>query len=117
MLQIFRAYNSADGETHFEDLTLDQFDEIVKKGTGPIDLNRHSPPFSPQNDYHNAPRRLFLVILSGKREFEVSDGTVKHLSPGDVVVWEDVTGGGHRNLFSGSIGDEIRVSLSISLSD
>ena len=111
MVQIVRAYTGGDGETHFEDLTLDQFGEVAKNGTGPINLIRSSPSSS-FSDYHSAPGRSYLVVISGKREFEVSDGTVKHLSPGDVVVWEDLTGGGHR---SRSSGDEVRVSLSITL--
>jgi len=64
LMQIVRVYTGADGESHFEDLTPDQFAEIVNHlGDGPITVNRRpSPSFS---DYHQAPRRQYVVNLSG----------------------------------------------------
>ena len=113
MVQIVRVYAGSDGESHFEDITPDQFAEIAKNlGTGPINVNRRtSPSFS---DYHVAPRRQYVVNMSGTAEFEVADGTVKRLFPGDVLVAEDLTGHGH---IARSIGDEFRVSLAVPLAD
>ena len=112
-MQIVRVYSGDDGESHFEDLTPDQFAEIVNRvGEGPINLNRRaSPSFS---DYHNAPRRQYVVNMSGIAEFEVADGTKRRLNPGDVLVAEDLTGHGH---IARSIGDEFRVSLAVPLAD
>jgi len=112
-MQIVRVYTGDDGESHFEDLTPDQFAEIVNHiGEGPINLNRRpSPSFS---DYHTAPRRQYVVNMSGIAEFEVADGTKRRLHPGDVLVAEDLTGHGH---IARSIGDEFRVSLAVPLSD
>jgi hypothetical protein len=112
-MQIVRVYSGDDGESHFEDLTPDKFAEIVNHiGEGPINLNRRpSPSFS---DYHNAPRRQYVVNLSGIAEFEAADGTKRRLHPGDVLVAEDLTGHGH---IARSIGDEFRVSLAVPLAD
>ena len=46
-MQIVRVYSGADGESHFEDLTTEQFAEIVNRvGPGDITLNcRPSPTF------------------------------------------------------------------------
>ena len=112
-MQIVRVYSGDDGESHFEDLTPDQFAEIVNNvGEGPIHLNRRpSPSFS---DYHTAPRRQYVVNLSGIAEFEVADGTKRRLNPGDVLVAEDLTGHGH---IARSIGDGFRVSLAVPLAD
>ena len=112
-MQIVRVYTGDDGESHFEDLTPDQFAEIVNNiGNGPINLNcRPSPSFS---DYHNAPRRQYVVNLSGVAEFETADGIKRRLYPGDVLVAEDLSGHGH---IARSIGDELRVSLAIPLAD
>ena len=98
---------------HFEDLTADQFAEIVNRvGQGDVLLNRReSPSFS---DYHTAPRRQYVVNLSGIAEFEAADGTKRRLVPGDVLVAEDLTGHGH---IARSIGDEFRVSLAVPLAD
>ncbi len=112
-MQIVRVYSGDDGESHFEDLTPDQLAEIVFPiGNGPINLGRRpSPSFS---DYHTAPRRQYVVNLSGIAEFETADGTKRRLMPGDVLIAEDLTGHGH---IARSIGDEFRVSLAIPLTD
>ena len=113
MVQIVRVYTGSDGESHFEDVTPDQFAEIANKlGTGPVTVNRRpSPSFS---DYHNAPRRQYVVNMSGTAESEVADGTVKRLVPGDVLIAEDLTGHGH---IARSIGDEVRMSLAFPMAD
>ena len=92
---------------------MEQFAEIVNNvGPGAITLNaRPSPNFS---DYHTAPRRQYVMNLSGIAEFETADGTVRRLNPGDVLIAEDVTGHGH---IARSIGDEFRVSLAVPLAD
>ena len=112
-MQIVRVYSGDDGESHFETLTPDQLAELVFPiGTGEINLNRReSPSFS---DYHNAPRRQYVVNLSGTAEFEVADGTKVRMVPGDVLVAEDLTGHGH---IARSVGDEFRVSLAVPLAD
>ena len=113
MVQIVRVYSGDDGESHFEDLTPDQLAEIVFPiGDGPINLGRRpSPSFS---DYHTAPRRQYVVNLSGIAEFETADGSKRRLMPGDVLVAEDLTGHGH---IARSIGDEFRVSLAVPLAN
>ena len=111
MVQIVRVYAGPDGESHFEDLTPEQFAEIANNvGSGDITLNNR--PAGPDSDYHNAPRRQYVVNLSGIAEFETADGTKRRLMPGDVLIAEDLTGHGH---IARSIGDEFRVSLAIPL--
>lgn len=111
MGQIVRVYSGNDGESHFESITADQFAEIANNvGPGEIIVNRReSPSFS---DYHNAPRKQYVVNMSGIAEFEVADGTKVRMFPGDVLVAEDLTGHGH---IARSIGDEYRVSLAVPL--
>ena len=69
-MKIVRVYSGDDGESHFEDLTPDQFAKLVFPiGKGDITLGqRESPTFS---DYHIAPRRQYVVNLAGAAEFEV----------------------------------------------
>ena len=112
-MQIVRVYSGDDGESHFEEITADQFAEIVNNvSDDTINLGRRtSPTFS---DYHNAPRRQYVVNMSGVAEFEVADGTKIRMYPGDVLIAEDVTGHGH---IARSIGDEFRVSLAVPLKD
>lgn len=112
-MQIVRVFTGADGESHFEDLTLEQFAALVNHlGDGPVTLNRRpSPSFS---DYHPAPRRQYVVNLSGVAEFETADGSKRRLVPGDILVAEDLTGHGH---IARSLGETFRVSLAIPLAD
>src|SRR5712691_1222677 len=113
LMQIVRVYTGADGESHFEDVTPEQFAQIVNNvGEGPITLNcRPSPSFS---DYNQDPRLQYVVNLSGLAEFEIADGSKRRLSPGDVLVAEDLSGHGH---IARSIGEEFRVSLAIPLAE
>ena len=112
-MQIVRGYSGDDGESHFEDLTPDQLAEIVFPiGTGPITLGRRpSPSFS---DYHTAPRRQYVITLSGGVEIGLGDGSVHRFGPGHVTLAEDLTGKGHTTR---SVGDEPRISATIPLDD
>ena len=109
-MQIVRVYTGADGESHFEDLTPEQFAQIVNNvGKGPITLNcRPSPSFS---DYHQAPRRQYVVNLSGLAEFETADGA--RAGPRRAGGRRPDRPWAHRR----SIGEEFRVSLAIPLAE
>ena len=110
-MQIVRVYSGDDGESHFQELTPGQLAEIVFPiGHGPINLNRRPSPSV--SDFHNAPRRQYVINLSGIAEFETADGSKRRLVPGDVLVAEDLTGRGH---IARNIGDEFRVSLAVPL--
>ena len=112
-MKIIRVFAGDDGESHFEDVTSEEMANIVNRlGSGDINLNlRSSPSFS---DYHTAPRRQYVVNLSGTAEFETADGTKVQLEPGDILVAEDLSGHGH---IARSLGDTPRASLAIPLAD
>ncbi len=112
-MKIIRVFSGDDGESHFEDVTPEEMAKIVNRlGTGDITLGlRPSPSFS---DFHNAPRRQYVVNLSGTAEFEAADGTKVQIEPGDILVAEDLTGHGH---IARSLGDTPRASLAIPLAD
>ncbi len=46
-------------------------------------------------DWHNPPQRLLVIWLTGEVEFETSDGDIRRLPAGSVVLAEDTTGKGH----------------------
>lgn len=112
-MQIVRVYAGEDGESHFEDLTVDQFEGIINRvGPGAITLTRRNPPYF--QDFHQAPRRQYVIALSGAAEYETADGSVRRLYPGDVLVAEDVSGHGH---IARSADDQYRVSFAVPLAD
>jgi hypothetical protein len=112
-MKIIRVFTGDDGESHFEDVTPEEMTTIVNRlGEGDITLGlRPSPSFS---DFHNAPRRQYVVNLSGTAEFEAADGTKVQMEPGDILVAEDLTGHGH---IARSLGDTPRASLAVPLAD
>ena len=46
-------------------------------------------------DWHPAPRRQYVIILSGQLEIGLGDGTTRRFGPGDARLVEDTTGQGH----------------------
>jgi hypothetical protein len=47
-------------------------------------------------DWHPAPSKRFVMVLSGMAEIEVGDGDRRTFGPGSVVLMTDTTGRGHR---------------------
>jgi hypothetical protein len=117
-MKYLRLYAGPDGETHFEDV------EIPVGPLGGRDSTGHAWPASevimlaPRTDsrvldnWHNAPARQFVVILSGEAEYEASDGEVRRLGPGGVMLVEDTTGKGHKARHAGE-----RTAMHIPLAD
>lgn len=60
-------------------------------------------------DWHPAPVRELAVYLSGEGEIEASDGTVRRLEPGTILLVEDTTGKGHKTRVTGA--DEMLVVI------
>ncbi len=113
-----RMYADADGETHFEDVEVPLDDNGRSSALSDIfkvsGLQfRHTRP-DYDLDFHRAPRRQFIVNLTGGVEIEVSDGEVRRLQAGSVFLVEDTTGKGHK---SRAIDGQERFSLFIHLAD
>ena len=90
-MKFVRLYSGSDGQSHFEDLDTAQFAKL-QPAEGVIFRNV-APDQS--SEWHNAPRRRFLITLAGSVEVRVGDGTAKTFGPGDVFLAEDFTGKGH----------------------
>jgi quercetin dioxygenase-like cupin family protein len=89
-MKITRLYTGTDGQSHFEEIEV----EIEKMLTAQGIIFRHAPPDQLQ-DWHPAPRRQYVITLSGQGEIEISDGTKRRFGPGDVMLADDTTGRGH----------------------
>ena len=89
-MKIVRLYTGRDGESHFEEIEV----EIDKIQPGEGIIFRHAPPGNVQ-DWHPAPRRQYVITLSGQGEIELSDGTKRRFGPGDVMLADDTAGRGH----------------------
>lgn len=51
-------------------------------------------------DWHNAPRRQFVLMLTGEVEISVATGETRRFSPGQVLFLEDTKGTGHKTISS-----------------
>src|SRR3972149_5965577 len=80
-----RLYADERGESHFEDLEM----ALV-----PVDFARPAAG-GPAELPHPAPRRQIFCILQGECEVTASDGGVRRLSAGSVLLLEDTWGKGH----------------------
>jgi len=112
-MAIFRLYSGDDGASHMEELDLESSPDLTNLHTAQGVVFRASPPgrFS---DWHNAPRRQYIITLSGGAEIGFRDGSIQRLGPGDVNLAEDITGSGHTTRV---VGDEPRVTATIHLDD
>ena len=117
-MRYFRIYADENGESHFEDVDIE-----LEEQNPQSELSRLYPaigvifrrtPADQFLDWHPAPRRQFVVTLSGEAEIEASDGEVRRIGPGTIMLAEDVTGKGH---ITRGIGTEERLSLFIPLPD
>lgn len=91
-----RCYTGNDGQSHFEDLDPlpSDIEESVSLAAANIFFTRR--PDGRFEDWHNAPRRQYVIFLSGgQMEVVVGDGTKRLFGAGDAVLFEDLTGQGH----------------------
>ena len=106
-----RLYTDDQGETHFGE------GKITLKGEnfmgGPPVLiaelalaNGAKPqlahiPAGSSYDWHNSGARQFIFVVRGHVDFTASDGSVREVSPGSLILFEDLTGKGHKTRAKG----------------
>lgn len=98
-MKVTRIYTGADGESHFADVEI----EMNDVGLGGL-LSKPVPASSVifrevagdyALDFHTAPRRQYVVNLTGAVEIETGLGEKRVLGPGEILLAEDTTGRGH----------------------
>ncbi len=111
-----RLWEDKDGISHFEDVEVpmddvgrasDLSDTLAVSG---MNFRRNRMDYN--LDWHPAPRRQFIVNLTGGVKITASDGEERVLGPGSIMLVEDVSGKGHK---SEAAGSEERLSLFIHL--
>ena len=99
---IFRLYTGLDGESHVEALPADEAGSAgAARALGPIEFLEDTP--GTFFDWHPAPRRQWVIILSGQLEIGFGDGTQRRFGPGDARLVEDLTGRGHTTRVVGDV--------------
>lgn len=104
-LTYLRIYADPDGESHMQELSLDLLPKEIFPGLPDLHLSSvwaaksfsfcRVPAGMTEVSWHNSPSRKIVIWLTGQIEYETSDGDVRRLPPGSVVLSEDTTGKGH----------------------
>jgi len=98
-MKITHIYVGDDGESHFEDLDVPEDTTQRRATTNSIDAERVAFGLSaalPMQDWHHAPRRQLVAVLSGALEIEVAGGKKRRFNPGDCFIADDLAGRGHQ---------------------
>ena len=112
-MSITRLYTGADGQSHVEALDPDSHRELtVLQATKGVVFRRTPPGYF--SDWHNAPRRQYVITLEGEMEIGLGDGTVHRFGPGHVTLAEDLTGKGHTTRV---VGTKPRLTATIHLAE
>ncbi|ETW92619.1 MAG: hypothetical protein ETSY1_42850 [Candidatus Entotheonella factor] len=111
-MKIHHLYADENGESHFEDIEI-EYIETTPSGryserfpaTGII-FREVQPSYD--LDWHNAPRRQYIINLDNGVQITASDGEARVINAGEVILVEDVTGKGH---LSKAINGQLRNCL------
>lgn len=117
-MQVVRIYTGSDNESHFEDIEVPlEAMGLAGSMSKPVAVSNLIFRVTAEDynlDFHPAPRRQYVVNLTGGVEIETGSGEVRILGPGDILLAEDTTGRGHK---SRAVSEEPRRCLFISLAD
>jgi len=122
-MHYLRVYTDQHGESHVEDIAVEMSLTEFAPPAPPVDLSAGTPsmnvlflgfPLGWDSPPHPAPRRQFAFVLAGEIEGAVSDGAVRRVGPGSVILLEDTWGKGHRTR---NVGNEPALLAIVQLPD
>jgi quercetin dioxygenase-like cupin family protein len=106
-------YTGADGKATWEEIDLDkQADWLSGLDVTKVRFGSREPGVI--QDWHPAPQRQFVIILSGSLEIGFEDGSKKVFGAGDARLVEDTTGKGHTTI---ALGNEPCITATVGLKD
>ena len=99
-----RVYSDSSGESHFAEVEVEFRSTNFAPPAPPLELSEFMPVerlafmlmrAGWRGDWHPAPRKQFLIVLSGKIECFVTKEGSKSFAQGGVLLLEDTVGKGH----------------------
>lgn len=116
-MRLFRLYTGADQQSHVEELKMEFTPGQIAEQTAlqpasGVMFTRMAP--GAFVDWHNAPRRQYVITLAGGVEIGLGDGSTHQFGPGEGILAEDLTGKGHTTR---AIGDQSRIMMIVPLKD
>lgn len=100
MIRCVRLWTGEDNQSRFEegwiDLPKGERGDILSDLTQALSISFRETSKGGSFSWHDAPTHQFVLTLSGTLVFETRGGETFTLRPGDMLLAEDTTGGGHR---------------------
>lgn len=100
-MRIHNLYEDENGESHFRDIEVEWTEMTVG---GPASSREAASgvifrqmPITYDLDWHPAPRRQYVIHLDGDAQITASDGEVRIVKAGEILLVEDVNGKGHKS--------------------
>jgi len=116
-MKIVRLYTGTDQKSHFEEIELKFSGDQKILTTDPRAATSavfRCVPAGTVLERHPAPRRQYLVTVSGSWDIEAGNGVVRRFKGGDVMLADDTTGEGH---ISRVTGNEPHIFMTVPLAD
>jgi quercetin dioxygenase-like cupin family protein len=115
-MKIHHLYTDEKGDSHFGDMEI-EYVETTPAGrftkrlptTGMI-FREVQPTYD--LDWHNAPRRQYIINLDNGVQITASDGEARIIGAGEVILVEDTTGKGH---LSKAVNERLRHCIFVTL--
>jgi quercetin dioxygenase-like cupin family protein len=99
MIRCVRIWTGSDGDSHFEeggiDLAQGVRGDLLSGKASTISISFQETRSGGTFSWHDAPRRQFVITLSGTLDFQTRGGEHFMIRPGDILLAEDTTGSGH----------------------
>jgi len=99
-IRLIRLFTGADGQSHFAvaEVEWEQLEAVnaISRSEPAQNIHFEETAAGASLDWHNAPHRQYVITLSGRLEFETRTGARQVVEPGEILLAEDTSGGGHR---------------------
>jgi hydroxyethylthiazole kinase-like sugar kinase family protein len=106
-------YTDGSGDTTWEPIDLDDKADWMA-GVDAKSIRFGVRPPNVTQDWHPAPQRQFVVILSGALQITFPDNSTKVFVAGDARLMDNITGKGHQTM---AVGDEPCITATVALVD
>ncbi len=99
MIRCVRIWTGKDGDTLFEEGTIDlprgERGDVLSGTLAAASISFRETEAGGAFAWHDAPTRQLVVTLSGTLDFQTRKNEHFRINPGDILLAEDTTGSGH----------------------
>ena len=100
MARWIRIFTGDDDQSHFSVSEIEWNDtqalNAISKSEQAKTISCEETAEGASLDWHNVLHRQYVITLSGRSELETRTGARHVLEPGDILLADDTSGGGHR---------------------